>query len=215
MSVALRPGLEAGVFTGYASLFGETDLGGDVVAPGAFRASLKKRGARGVRMLFQHDPAQPIGTWLDIAEDHKGLRVLGKLNLDVARARELAALIRDGAVDGLSIGYKTIRSARAPGGARKLLALDLWEISLVTFPMLPGARVGAKHSGAPSPDVLAITKWRRTGDLLDQCLHEFGVLSLRYDPDQPRDAVGVPLGVLNQSAMKRIDIATNGGVALP
>lgn len=188
MSAALA--LQAGVFTGYASLFGETDMGGDVVAPGAFRASLKKRGAHGVRMLFQHDPAQPIGTWLDVAEDGKGLRVVGKLNLDVARARELAALIRDGALDGLSIGYKTLRSARAPGGARTLLALDLWEISLVTFPMLPGARVGAKRASAPSPNHFAISKWRRTADLLDQRLHEFGVLSRRDNPDQPRDDHG-------------------------
>ena len=150
MSARLASALEAGVFCGYASLFGETDLGGDVVAPGAFRASLRKRGPQGVRMLFQHDPGQPIGTWLDIAEDAKGLRVVGKLNADVARARELAALIRDGALDGLSIGYKTIRATRAPGGARKLLALDLWEISLVTFPMLPGARVGAKLHAAKS-----------------------------------------------------------------
>ncbi|QLP98438.1 MAG: HK97 family phage prohead protease [Rhodoblastus sp.] len=135
--------LQSGVFAGYASLFGETDLGGDVVAPGAFRASLRKRGPGGVRMLFQHDPAQPIGTWLDIAEDAKGLRVVGKLNLDVARARELAALIRDGALDGLHRLQDDPLRPR-PGGARKLLALDLWEISLVTFPMLPGARVGAK-----------------------------------------------------------------------
>lgn len=162
MSASLRPGLEAGVFSGYASLFGEPDLGGDVVAPGAFRASLRKRGPQGVRMLFQHDPAQPIGTWLDIAEDDKGLRVAGKLNLDVARARELAALIREGALDGLSIGYKTIRSTRAPGGARKLLALDLWEISLVTFPMLPGARVAAKAASAVVPG--AAQAWRQAAD---------------------------------------------------
>ena len=179
---ALRPGLEAGVFAGYASLFGETDLGGDLVAPGAFRASLKKRGAQGVRMLFQHDPAQPIGRWLDIAEDAKGLRVVGKLNLDVARARELAALIRDGALDGLSIGYKTIRAARAPGGARKLLALDLWEISLVTFPMLPGARVAAKLHSANS--VANTLKSRR--DWLASALALTRILQTTQPPREAR-----------------------------
>ena len=168
MSARVLPSLEAGVFSGYASLFGETDLGGDVVAPGAFRASLRRRGAQGVRMLFQHDPAQPIGTWLDLAEDAKGLRVTGKLNLDVARARELAALIRDGALDGLSIGYRTIRSARAPGGARKLLALDLWEISLVTFPMLPGARVGAKGALAASSAKDKGAAWRQAADAMSR-----------------------------------------------
>lgn len=187
---ALRPGLEAGVFCGYASLFGETDLGGDVVAPGAFRASLKKRGPQGVRMLFQHDPAQPIGRWLDIAEDHKGLRVVGKLNLDVARARELAALIRDGALDGLSIGYKTIRSARAPGGARKLLALDLWEISLVTFPMLPGARVGAKRASRALVGKDAGIVWRRAAGELSDRLSVVQPLVRRYSPEQPRDDRG-------------------------
>lgn len=190
MSARVMPSLEAGVFSGYASLFGETDLGGDIVAPGAFRASLKKRGAQGVRMLFQHDPAQPIGTWLDIAEDAKGLRVVGKLNLDVARARELAALIRDGALDGLSIGYKTIRSARAPGGARKLLALDLWEISLVTFPMLPGARVGAKGAFAAlfAKDVGAA--WRQAAEAMSRRIAVVEGLSRRYNPEQPRDDHG-------------------------
>jgi hypothetical protein len=190
MSAALA--LEAGVFTGYASLFGETDMGGDVVAPGAFRASLKKRGAHGVRMLFQHDPAQPIGTWLDIAEDGKGLRVVGKLNLDVARARELAALIRDGALDGLSIGYKTIRSARAPGGARKLLALDLWEISLVTFPMLPGARVGAKRARESRMfSSFQRREWLSTASAIILALGaENPDLDRRYRADQPRDETG-------------------------
>jgi uncharacterized protein len=66
-----------GVFEGYASLFDRPDLGLDVVAPGAFRSSLKQRGAAGVRMLYQHDPAQPIGVWERIHEDARGLFVRG------------------------------------------------------------------------------------------------------------------------------------------
>jgi len=133
-----------GTFTGYASLFNKADLGRDVVMPGAFRASLTKRGAGGVKMLFQHDPAEPIGVWLDIAEDGQGLAVKGKLTAGVARAREVLALMRAGAIDGLSIGYRTVRGRTdAKSGVRRLYEVDLWEISVVTFPMLSEARVSA------------------------------------------------------------------------
>jgi HK97 family phage prohead protease len=142
-----------GVFEGYASLFGVADLGKDVVMPGAFAASLAQRGASAIRMLWQHDPAEPIGRWLDIAEDARGLRVRGKLNLAVERAREIHALMRDGAVDGLSIGFKVERArSERPTGLRRLEKLDLWEISIVTFPMLPGARVSTvKRRTARNP----------------------------------------------------------------
>ncbi len=132
-----------GLVTGYASLFGRPDLGRDVVAPGAFAQSLGARGAAGVRMLFQHDPAEPVGVWLDIREDARGLRVAGRLNLAVQRARELDALIRQGALDGLSIGFRTRSAAPDRAGYRHLRAVDLWEISLVTFPLQPGARLDA------------------------------------------------------------------------
>ncbi|HVY20469.1 MAG TPA: HK97 family phage prohead protease [Bauldia sp.] len=133
-----------GTFTGYASLFGKTDLGRDVVMPGAFRASLAKRGAGGVKMLFQHDPNQPIGVWTDIREDSQGLFVKGRLTADVARAREVLALMRAGALDGLSIGYRTVRGKTdAKTGVRRLMEVDLWEISVVTFPMQPEARVSS------------------------------------------------------------------------
>lgn len=133
-----------GTFRGYASVFGEADLGRDVMMPGAFRLSLAKRGARGVRMLFQHDPAAPIGVWQEIREDARGLLVRGRLTLETARGREVLALMREGAIDGLSIGFKTVRSRAVPkSGIRQILEVDLWEISVVTFPMLPTARVSA------------------------------------------------------------------------
>lgn len=133
-----------GAFEGYASLFGIADQAQDVVMPGAFRNSLVRRGSRGVRMLWQHDPATPIGVWDSIVEDARGLHVVGRLDLAVAKARELHALMRSGAVDGLSIGFRTERSRRDPKtGMRRLEKIDLWEISLVTFPMLPQARVSA------------------------------------------------------------------------
>ncbi|MGQ4272457.1 HK97 family phage prohead protease [Terrihabitans sp. B22-R8] len=136
-----------GVIAGYASLFGETDLGGDLVVRGAFADSLRRNGAKRVRMLFQHDPMQPIGVWDEIREDSMGLRVRGRLALRVPRAAEIWALIQDGAIDGLSIGFKTIGARRDPRTrVRRLEKVDLWEISVVTFPMLPEARIAAAKS---------------------------------------------------------------------
>jgi HK97 family phage prohead protease len=136
-----------GVFEGYASLFGVVDLGRDVVQPGAFRESLARRGAAGVRMLWQHDPAQPLGAWLVLREDERGLFVRGRLNPGVAKARELLALLRQGAIDGLSIGYRPVLArTQARTGIRQLSRIDLWEISLVTFPLLPQARVASVKS---------------------------------------------------------------------
>ena len=131
---------------GYASLFGLADQGGDIVQPGAYTRSLERMTARGgtVKMLWQHDPAQPIGIWDDIREDERGLFVKGRLLPEVARAREAAALIGAGAIDGLSIGYRTIAAEKDSKGRRLLAELDLWEVSLVTFPMLREARVAAK-----------------------------------------------------------------------
>jgi HK97 family phage prohead protease len=136
-------GVEAdGSFSGYASLFGRVDLGRDVVERGAFARSLEKRGAAGIRMLFQHDPATPIGSWQEVHEDARGLFVRGQLALDSARAREVHALMRGRALDGLSIGFRTVRARKeAKSGVRRILEADLWEISVVTFPMLPEARV--------------------------------------------------------------------------
>ncbi len=128
--------------SGYASLFGAADQGGDTVEPGAYGASLAK--GRGVKMLWQHDPAQPIGVWDEVREDDKGLWVKGRLLTDVAKGREAASLIAAKAIDGLSIGYRTVRARKDDKGGRLLSELELWEVSLVTFPMLPDARVGAK-----------------------------------------------------------------------
>jgi len=136
-----------GRFSGYASVFGEVDLGRDAIEPGAFAHSLTRRGAAGVRMLFQHDPAQPIGAWRVIREDRRGLYVEGQLSPGVSRAREVLALMKSGALDGLSIGFQTVR-AKSDGkaGVRRILEADLWEISVVTFPMLQSARVSnVKH----------------------------------------------------------------------
>jgi HK97 family phage prohead protease len=131
-------------FEGYASLFGVPDGAGDVMAPGAFAASLRKRPARDVRLLYQHFAHEPIGVWQTIREDARGLYVRGRLVLDVRRAREVRELIAEGAIDGLSIGFRTVRARRdARTGHRLLLDVDLWEISIVTFPLLQGSAVTA------------------------------------------------------------------------
>ncbi|RBI75848.1 HK97 family phage prohead protease [Roseovarius sp. TE539] len=140
---------------GYASHFGAPDHGGDIVAKGAYAGSLRrlKQEGRQVKMLWQHDPAQPIGVWDAVREDARGLYVKGRLLEKVGRGREAAALIAAGAIDGLSIGYRTVRAGRNDKGRRLLQELELWEVSLVTFPMLPSARVAAKGED-PSGDCL-------------------------------------------------------------
>src|SRR3954470_12552269 len=153
-----------GAVEGYASLFGEIDQARDMVMPGAFTHTLKQRGLRKIPMLFQHDPAEPVGVWLEIAEDWRGLRARGRLIPDVMRAKELLSLIKAGAVDGLSIGYRTVRGQIDPKSrVRKLYQVDLWEISIVTFPLLSGARVSTVKQAAPKLSRLrkaAEAEWR-------------------------------------------------------
>jgi HK97 family phage prohead protease len=155
--------IDDGVFEGYASLFNREDLGHDVIAPGAFRESLRNRGVARIKMLFQHDPAEPIGVWEDIREDARGLYVRGRLMTAVAKAREVLVLMRAGALDGLSIGFKALKGRRdSLTGVRRLEKVDLWEISVVTFPMLPGARVEsvkARPFGWAAPTERDFERW--------------------------------------------------------
>ncbi|MDP1914047.1 HK97 family phage prohead protease [Brevundimonas sp.] len=135
-AVAAVAGLDV---QGYASLWGVADLNGDVVARGAFAASLGRTGAKGVRMLHQHEGRAAVGVWDEMVEDERGLLVRGRIMDWSAEARFAAALSRAGALDGLSIGFRSSR-ARRDGRLRVLVEVELWEVSLVTFPMLPGAR---------------------------------------------------------------------------
>ena len=127
---------------GYASLFWAPDQGDDVVAQGAFAESLALRPAARVQMLHQHAAGAVAGVWDEVREDARGLFVRGRI-LDASPAGRLcAALVKGGVLDGLSIGFRT-RRAR-PDAQRKLRVLtevDLWEVSLVTFPLLPAARL--------------------------------------------------------------------------
>ncbi len=153
-----------GTVEGYASLFGQIDQARDMVLRGAFAATLTMRGVNRVPMLFQHDPSEPIGIWLELREDHRGLYARGRLIPEVARARELLSLLRAGAVDGLSIGFRTVRGTIDPRTrVRRLAAIDLWEISIVTFPLLAGARVRAVKQ-ASSPPSLSHARTRAERD---------------------------------------------------
>lgn len=131
---------------GYASLFGVRDLAGDVVMPGAFGAA-----RRFLPMLFNHDPDARIGAWSAAEEDGRGLYVKGFLSTGDPAGRAAAALIRVGALDGLSIGYRTRAASLRPGGGRALHRVDLVEVSVVTFPMLPQARLAAAFPSPTAP----------------------------------------------------------------
>ncbi len=152
-----------GPFEGYASLFDLTDRSGDIVRRGAFRRTLAGRRPAAVRLLLQHKAECPIGIWDEIREDARGLYVRGRIILDVPRGVETWVLLQERAIDGLSIGYKTVRAGKPGNGKGRILYdVDLWEISLVTFPLLSGARVtrtggegeGMRGSGVTLTDAL-------------------------------------------------------------
>lgn len=129
---------DQGVIEGYGSVFDVVDQGGDIIAPGAFRQSLAS--GRKAKMLFQHDPSAVIGVWSTLEEDQKGLRVTGKMLTSVKAGAEAYELVKAGAIDGLSIGYRTIKSMDR-NGKRVIMQAELWEVSLVTFPMNEMARL--------------------------------------------------------------------------
>ena len=130
-----------GRFASYASVFNRLDSGGDIVLPGAFAKSLAKRRGR-IRLLFQHDPKEPVGTWESMGEDGHGLFVTGRLVTGVPRSDALRRLIENRALDGLSIGFRTVRASRQ-AGKRLLHEIDLYEVSIVTFPMMEEARIAS------------------------------------------------------------------------
>ncbi len=136
------------IISGYASLFGLPDLAGDVVARGAFQTSLQRLPASSIRMLYQHDPDRPIGRWIEAIEDQSGLWMRGLVEPNHPETQKIVALIQAGLADGLSIGFRTLEATPRPSGGRTLKMIDLREVSIVTFPMLPRARFRVR---GPSP----------------------------------------------------------------
>ncbi len=147
-----------GEFEGHGSIFKNVDLGGDIVAPGAFSNSLARLRSEGrqVALFWMHDPSRVPGKWIDVREDSKGLYVRGVL-ADTELGRELRALLKLGAISGLSIGFRTIKADFDRDGHRVLREIDLHEVSLVSMPMNPRAQVA-------------------TGSLKNkvQCIREYG-----------------------------------------
>lgn len=135
---------EDGTFEGYAATFGNVDLGGDVIERGAFKETLERRKIKDIKMLLNHDPRQIVGVWDSIKEDRNGLYVKGRLLVEKQLGRDAYIDLKAGALDKMSIGYRV-----DPKGweyderkrIRKLKTIDLFEVSLVTFPMNPEARV--------------------------------------------------------------------------
>lgn len=137
---------DSGSIKGYISVFGNVDSYGEIVERGAFEESLEKnaKANRKVKLLWQHDPHQPIGVWDALGEDKKGLWGEGRLLIEQSpKAREAHGLLMEGALDGLSIGYRTVKAAPKEGkqGILSLLKLDLLEGSIVTFAANERARV--------------------------------------------------------------------------
>ncbi|QPS78605.1 MULTISPECIES: HK97 family phage prohead protease [Delftia] len=146
-----------GTVEGYGSVFGERDSYDDVIAPGAFKGSLAAHKAVGTMpaMLWQHDGAKPIGIWTEMVEDSKGLRIKGQLALETVLGKEAHALLKLGALNGLSIGFVSKQwTYDRDTDVRTLTELDLWEVSLVTFPANGKARV----TNVKAADDLAVPK---------------------------------------------------------
>lgn len=142
---------DQGLIEGYGSVFDVVDQGGDIIAPGAFKQSLAS--GRKAKMLFQHDPSAVVGVWSTLEEDQKGLRVAGKILTSVKAGAEAYELIKAGAIDGLSIGYRTVKSMDR-NGKRVIMQAELWEVSLVTFPMNEMSRIDAvKAADMPRDEI--------------------------------------------------------------
>ncbi|MEL6371500.1 MAG: HK97 family phage prohead protease [Pseudomonadota bacterium] len=130
--------LRFGTIEGWAAIYNDPDLNGDIIAPGAFDAHLRR--GQSLPMLYQHAASTPIGRWTEFRQHEKGLYVRGEIVLSAHAGLEAYTLIKARILDGLSIGYKTVRATSIEGG-RRILGADLWEISVVTFPMAPAARI--------------------------------------------------------------------------
>ncbi len=150
-------GADVGLIAGYAATFGGTpDSYGDVIAPGAFQETLADAKASGnlPLMLWSHHTSEPIGVWDDMHEDKTGLSVSGRINLDTQRGREALALIKQGAISGLSIGYSVGGGGRRrnPDGSYTIVSVKLWEVSVVAVPANRNARIVSAKSVQSRPD---------------------------------------------------------------
>lgn len=159
---------DAGTFSGYGSVFGVKDSYDEVVVPGAFADSLAEQKAAGrmPAMLWQHRSAEPLGVYTSMTEDKTGLKLEGRLALDTVRGAEARALLKMGAISGLSIGFQTRDdSYDAKTGIRTLKKVDLWEVSLVTFPANESARVAGVKTIEVIEDLKSAERYLRDAGL--------------------------------------------------
>lgn len=143
---------KSGAITGYASVFNNVDLQGDIVRPGAYAGSLSEHKRKGTKpkMFWQHNPREPIGKWVKFAEDGKGLIAEGQLNLEVQRGREALALLKDECIDGLSVGFRPIKMEPDEKGRMQLLELGLVEVSIVSLAANERARIDSVKNSPES-----------------------------------------------------------------
>jgi HK97 family phage prohead protease len=201
-------------FEGHGAVFGNVDLGGDVILPGAFKRTLAEHKANGTtpKMFWMHDQTRIPGKWLDVSEDDKGLPVKGEL-APTDLGKEVHTLLKMDAVGGLSIGYVPTDIDYASDGVRLLKEVELFEVSIVAIPMNPKAQVAHVKSrlsarGEYVPDDKEVAELKRDAErylrsrgfsrnLAAQCaknlFHEFDLSAmLESDPDRQREAVDQP-----------------------
>lgn len=176
---------EGGTFAGFAST-SDLDRGNDIVVKGAFSRTLAQRGAK-VKLLWQHDMEKPIGKPTLLEEREGGLYIEGKIS-DTERGREAMTLLRDGVIDSMSIGYSVKEADYYEDGVRVIRDLDLYEVSLVTFPMNENARV----TSVKSVDVRTVERvLRDAGYSRSQAkaIAGAGVKSLREADEETKESV--------------------------
>jgi len=152
ISFEIKEVAEDGTFSGYGSTFGNVDLGRDVMEKGAFTKALRKKSLKDIKMLWQHDPRKPIGVWEEMMEDDKGLVVRGRLIREVRQAEEAYALMKAGAISAMSIGFSIPAGGYEIDEKKRVRVIkeaDLWEVSVVTFPMNPRAKIRGVKSVIP------------------------------------------------------------------
>lgn len=185
---------ESGDFEGYGSTFGgEPDSHGDIVAPGAYEESIAAHKSRGTmpKMFWQHDSHQPIGRWTEAEEDDRGLLMRGRLNMGVQRAKEAYALLKDGDIDGLSIGYNIREySVDTDSGVWTLEKLDLLEVSVVSLGANENATVSSVKAAKAAHE---LSERLRAGDRLTQREFETWLKGLGFSNSQAERAARLHL----------------------
>ena len=204
----IREGDDEGIFEGHGAVFDKKNSHQEIIKRGAFKESIEKRGTKGIKMLMGHDRTAPIGKWTELREDSKGLFVRGKLLLTLAKAQEALLLMREGILDGLSIGFSIIEdSFDREERAFILHKIDLREVSPVLIPSASEALISKVREFGPD-DVM-------TKNDLEKALRDAGFsrsfsqyICAGWSPPAPRDAEGDNQSVLDSISALRNSMST-------